>query len=259
MSARASVARADDDDHGRSYQNPEGSACRCPGALGHEAWRVLRRRFESKDKLGRDPDGGCNIGSSLWGPLGPRLAFSPPMLRTILAVCGMVAGAGLLGASCVQPAACEGADGAVCPAHSTDATRDAPDGGEVIGEDREQLPIVSYKPEDFPFRTIVRDDGEGLAGGWQAARADLPFWHVVIPHWPQRWRCALTVELPLRTEKVGRISSSRAAELSVEIAEDTARAMDYDLPSTLFCTTFIANMGRLFKFRYPTIGAKVLR
>src|SRR5689334_8080314 len=78
-------------------------------------------------------------------------------------------------------------------------------GTEPIGEAREALPIVRYKPSDFPFVTTVQDDGEGDAGGWQVASATLDFWHVVPPHWPRRWDCALAVEMPLRTKFMGHI------------------------------------------------------
>jgi hypothetical protein len=64
---------------------------------------------------------------------------------------------------------------------STDTARSsapaAPSGasGEPTDEAREALPVVSYMPEDFPFVTVVQDDGKGPAGGWQKARANLTF------------------------------------------------------------------------------------
>jgi len=134
-----------------------------------------------------------------------------------------------------------------------------PEASEPVGEDRERLPVVSYRPEDFAFRVVVGDDGKGKAGGWQAARADLEFWHVVIPHWPRHWRCAFTIEMPLRTEAAGPISSSEAAVFSVEIAEDVARAMNYDLPEGLFCLRFVGERRALFKSRYEKLGARVTR
>jgi hypothetical protein len=177
------------------------------------------------------------------------LAMAPGMTKSLAAAL-VIAVTCVLEASCLRGNPEE--DATTPPAASSE-----PSGPEPIGEDREQLPIVSYKPEDFPFRIIVRDDGKGKGGGWQAARADLGFWHVVLPHWPQRWRCVLTVEMPLRTKAAGPISSSEAAIFSVEIAEDVARAMDYDLPQGIFCRRFVEEMGALFKSRYERLGARV--
>src|SRR5579862_1231893 len=61
--------------------------------------------------------------------------------------------------------------------------------GEETGKARERLPIVSYKPEDFPFVTIVADDGKDPGGGWQEARTTLDFKQWVIPHLPRKWQC----------------------------------------------------------------------
>jgi hypothetical protein len=160
----------------------------------------------------------------------------------------------LLAASCLQGS--PGTDATTSPAPSIEWVSE-PSGPEPIAEDREPLPIVSYKPEDCPFRVFIRDDGKGKAGGWQEARADLDFWHVVLPRWPDHWRCLLTVGMPLRTEAAGPIPSREAAIFSVEIAEDAARAMDYNLPQGIFCKRFIESMNRLFKARYPKLGARV--
>jgi hypothetical protein len=105
----------------------------------------------------------------------------------------------------------------------------------------------------------VPDDGEGDAGGWQVANATLSFWQVVIPHRPRRWECLLAVEMPLRTQFMGTITPSRAATLSVEIAEAVARVMDYNLPDVIFCKRFADGMKVLFPAKYPELGARVMR
>ena len=69
----------------------------------------------------------------------------------------------------------------------------------------------------------------------------------------------MVIGMPLRTKLMGRISPSRAAALSVEIGEATARAMDYKLPNGIFCHKFIAEMSALFKGRYPFLGAAVMK
>jgi hypothetical protein len=63
--------------------------------------------------------------------------------------------------------------------------------------------------------------------------------------------------MPLRTTYMGRIPSTRAATLSVEITEAVARTMDYDLPPGIFCSKFVDEVLALFKSRYPKLGARV--
>jgi hypothetical protein len=130
------------------------------------------------------------------------------------------------------------------------------DTGEPAGEAQQELPVViNFDPSDFPFATIVEYSG-GLAGGWQRARANLKFWRVSVPTRVIQWTCPITVEMPRRTQFMGKISSSRAAKLSVEITEDVARSMDYKLPQGIFCRTFVAEVDARFKSRYPLLGAR---
>lgn len=146
-----------------------------------------------------------------------------------------------------------------CLVQPTEEARDAPEADAPTEEAREPLPVVSYEPKDFPFVTIVRDDGQGKGGGWQEAKANLTFWDVVYPHLPRRWQCSLTIGMPLRNEVAGRIPPSHAATVSVQLAEDTARAMEaeYSLPPGIFCTKFVVGVRGQFKLRYPQLGAKV--
>jgi hypothetical protein len=131
---------------------------------------------------------------------------------------------------------------------------------EPTGEAQQELPIVSFSRSDFPFVTIVEDDGTGKAGGWQLARPSLSFTHVVFPTRISRWQCTFTLEMPIRTEKMGRFSPRRAADVSAKIANDVGRRMDYKLPEGIFCTTFISNMDKTFKSPpYNKIGASVHR
>lgn len=132
---------------------------------------------------------------------------------------------------------------------------------EPTGEAQEPLPIVSFGPSEFPFRTLVPDDGKDDAGGWQVANANLAFSRLVFPHPRRHWQCSLTIGMPLRTELAGRISASRAARVSARVAADVARSMDadYDLPPGVFCKNFASEVLVLFKSRHPTFGVTVTR
>ncbi len=118
---------------------------------------------------------------------------------------------------------------------------------------------VKFSPSDFPFVTTVKDDGEGDAGGWQVAKVNLQFTHAVIPWSVVTWWCPFYIEMPLRTEFMGKVSPSRAADLSVEITEGVARGMDYSLKQWDFCDQFILQIRASFKSKYPKLGAKVER
>lgn len=115
--------------------------------------------------------------------------------------------------------------------------------------------FVSFKPSDFPFVTIVKDDGTGKGGGWQVANVNLGFTKIVIPTSVVSWFCSFNVEMPLRTEGMGKVSASRAADLSVEITEDVARGMDYSLPQGIFCEVFVPRVNAAFKTKYKLLGA----
>src|SRR5688572_5640688 len=115
---------------------------------------------------------------------------------------------------------------------------------------------VDFDPSDFPFVTIVEDDGAGKGGGWQQARARLKFEYRMVPGGTTEWYCAITIRMPLRTEAMGRIDSTRAASLSEEITEDVANLMDYKLPSGIFCKQFAIEVDATFKSKYPKLGAR---
>jgi len=116
---------------------------------------------------------------------------------------------------------------------------------------------VDFDPGDFPFVTIVNDPGLGKVGGWQEARANLNFRKLTVPHTVKSWSCPLTIKMPIRTEKMGLIDPGLAASLSEEIAEEVANAMDYDLPSGIFCKAFADAADAAFKSKYKWLGARV--
>lgn len=116
--------------------------------------------------------------------------------------------------------------------------------------------FVYFKPSDFPFVTTVPDDGKGEAGGYQKARPNLEFYDF-REEGAKRWYCAFTIEMPLRTELMGKISASRAANLSVEITEAVAAdpKTDFELPSGIFCSQFVTKVDSAFKKKYKGLGA----
>jgi hypothetical protein len=113
----------------------------------------------------------------------------------------------------------------------------------------------------FRFVVEVNDDGEGKAGGWQRAAAKLHFvvHRGVIP--TDYWKCPVVVGMPLRSEKEGRISPSRAALLSAEVATEVAASMrlsrDWQGQGAVFCIELRTSMQQMFRDRHPGIGATV--
>jgi hypothetical protein len=105
-----------------------------------------------------------------------------------------------------------------------------------------------FSPAAFKFSTIVPDDGQGKAGGWQAATAPLGFvkWTSVLP---ESWTCTVTVGMPLRTEVHGKISAATAASISAQVAtaaSATVRAAYPDITGGVFCVKFRAEMTSIF-------------
>ncbi|WP_437577704.1 hypothetical protein [Sorangium sp. So ce887] len=115
---------------------------------------------------------------------------------------------------------------------------------------------VDFDPSDFPFVTIVQDDGTDKGGGWQQAKANLKFTHK-FSGGTTEWHCAITIKIPLRTELMGKIDPIRAASLSEEITEEVANVMDYNLPPGIFCKRFAIQVDAAFKSKYKGLGARV--
>jgi hypothetical protein len=116
---------------------------------------------------------------------------------------------------------------------------------------------VKFSPSDFPFVTTIKDDGTDKGGGWQVAKANLMFTHAVIPWSVVTWWCPFTIGMPLRTESMGKIPPSRAADFSVEITEGVARGMDYSRPQGIFCHEFTGGVLEAFTSKYKDLGARV--
>ena len=116
---------------------------------------------------------------------------------------------------------------------------------------------VKFYPSDFPFVTVIKDDGKDPGGGWQEAKVNLMFTRAVIPWSVVTWWCPFNIGMPFRAEIMGKISPSRAADLSVEITESVGRGMDFSEPPGIFCSRFMGRVEKAFEDVYPKLGAKV--
>lgn len=119
------------------------------------------------------------------------------------------------------------------------------------------IKIPIFKASEFPFVTIVADDGTDKGGGWQEAKANLEFIKVVFPRSVTRWKCRITIKMPLRTEKMGKISPSLAATMSEGITNMVMLGMDFELPQGIFCDVFRTGVKATFKATYPFLGSSV--
>jgi hypothetical protein len=118
---------------------------------------------------------------------------------------------------------------------------------------------VDFRPSEFPFVTIVQDDGTGPGGGWQEARANLEFGKRRVDGTRTAWYCPVTIGMPLRNEAYGKVSVSRAAGFSVDVTEEVAYKMNYNLPPGIFCENFILGVRAAFPSMYPGLGATVMK
>jgi hypothetical protein len=119
--------------------------------------------------------------------------------------------------------------------------------------------FVSFTSLEFPFVTTVQDKGTGKAGGWQVAKVNLEFVHILLPISITSWWCPFNIEMPLRTEMMGKISATLAASMSEEITVGVARDMDYSLPQGIFCFQYIKNVQAAFDSKYPYLNATAVK
>ena len=121
------------------------------------------------------------------------------------------------------------------------------------------IKIPLFRSSEFPFVTIVPDDRADKAGGWQEAKADLEFFKVVVPVSIVKWKCRIAIKVPLRTERMGKIPPSLAADMSAGITNMVTIGMDFDLPQGIFCDRFVTEVEATFKATYPKLGSRVTR
>ena len=118
---------------------------------------------------------------------------------------------------------------------------------------------MSFTSLEFPFVTTVKDDGTDKGGGYQVAKVNLEFVHILIPISITSWWCPFTIGMPLRTEGMGKISATLAASLSEEISVGVARDMDYSLPQGIFCSQYIKKVAAAFDSKYPSLKATAVK
>lgn len=122
------------------------------------------------------------------------------------------------------------------------------------------IKIPIFNESDFPFVTINQDDGEGLSGGWQEAKANLEFIKIRdIPPSMTKWKCPITIAMPIRHRTRGFISPSRAANMSAFVTNSVMLAMDFELPQGIFCSKFLKGVQDVFPIAYPNLGESVRR
>jgi hypothetical protein len=137
------------------------------------------------------------------------------------------------------------------------ADTQAKDGQE--GKAREGVAFPNFKPSEFPFVTTLPDDGTDKGGGWQVAKVNLEFTRISLPFTVITWWCPFSVQMPLRTEVMGKVDATRAAMLSVEITNAVSPTMDYKLPQGIFCQRFMTSVDAAFKAKYPLLGASAMK
>lgn len=113
----------------------------------------------------------------------------------------------------------------------------------------------------FHFVEIVKDDGEGPAGGWQEATASLSFCEWRNTFLPVCWKCPMKVGMPMRTEKRGRISRRLASQMTAEAATDVTDVLMHSRSSWVgqsyvYCKELRESMKKLLNSPIP-LGATV--
>ncbi len=134
-------------------------------------------------------------------------------------------------------------------------------GPEPIGE-AQQEGRHTYESKEFPFVVLLDDDGADEGGGWQVARATLPFGerNGFIPVY--LWNCRLVIGMPLRTERRGSISASAAALYTATVMNEVVdplldRRASWRNQGAVFCIELKNVTKRMFGIKYPGLGATV--
>lgn len=117
--------------------------------------------------------------------------------------------------------------------------------------------IGSFSSSLFKFKNTQEDDGVGY--GWQVAEPTLKFADGRQDP-AQAWSCTLNIGMPLRTDKLGKISADWAAGTSATVATSSSsivmRSKDSWTPAA-FCKAFKDEMLKLFKKDHEGLGARV--
>ena len=110
----------------------------------------------------------------------------------------------------------------------------------------------------FKFKTTLPDDGTDKGGGEQQASATLAF--VDSRHDPPpAWICNVTIRMPLRTAKHGKIPAAKASDIAADVTTRASGAVmkaRATWQATLFCKAFQDKMNDLFFFDYQGLGGR---
>jgi hypothetical protein len=110
----------------------------------------------------------------------------------------------------------------------------------------------------------LKDDDEGDGGGWQTADKTFDFaerdWGIPVYF----WQCPIRIGMPIRCAKEGRITPSRAALYSAEVANAVVDPLlesrtTWKNQGAAFCVKLQDALRATFKHRYPSVGATVSR
>jgi hypothetical protein len=119
--------------------------------------------------------------------------------------------------------------------------------------------IPIHRPAHFQFVIIVKDDGKDSSGGWQEAKANLPFAQTLFPVGLRTWQCPITIGMPIRHRTRGYITFDTAAVMSAAVTNSAASNTDFNLPEGIFCDKFRDNVKAAFPTIYPKLGQSVGR
>lgn len=121
-----------------------------------------------------------------------------------------------------------------------------------------QVGIGGFSASLFNFVKTQEDDPALGAGGWQEADATLKF-EDGRQNPPAAWTCQIKIGMPLRTEKMGKITPKWAAETSAGMATAASSATMHaraSWSSKEFCNAWVKAVKEGFK-AYKTLGARV--
>jgi hypothetical protein len=172
-------------------------------------------------------------------------------VRRLSAVLVLALSCALLTASCLQGPADERAS-------------EQAGGTEPIGEAQQPAWTwpVPYGSKDFPFVVAREDDGKDEGGGWQEVRAILYFGQWIGMLVKYEWKCPIVVGMPRRSKLEGRISASRAAYVTAEVANAVVPAVGasrdtWENQGMAFCAEIRDGMRAMFKAKYGGYGVTV--
>ncbi len=191
-----------------------------------------------------------------------RPSLAAGMTTASLAAALVIAFTCVLEASCLQRRNPE-AEPAEGLAPTTGQTGE-PSDPEHLGEaPQESSGGRRYGSKDFRFKVVVEDDGEGEAGGYQAADVSDAFSMLKLSGRGYRWECHYRVLMPIRAEHFGRITADRAALWSAEAANEVVFPLlareNWTGLGVLFCQDLNRLLAARLNAEHPRLGASVMK